>query len=250
MQLLLDYDKTDPDNPEIVKWIKVVAQFIGEFGMGKEQADNEDDAIKDELEDIIVSDKTVQIDLQEKQVETLNIEGTRQSEHRHDKNVSAHERARQESLDQVESDSLEEDLVEDAYKHMGESYILNDEGTGEEVEEVDFSEIEDTQEERMTLKRKTYEEQSKLYTKEGFSHANLKDKSGRDLSAKEAETLQAAQLDEFEKDLAEQAVENLSSRETAETGAKVFDLNSKIAAQRQAKQMVDKKRHEKLKQAA
>lgn len=250
MQLLLDYDKTDPDNPEIIKWIKVVAQFIGEFGMGKETEEKQEDAIQDELEDIIASDSTVQDDLEEKQIETLNIEGARQSEYRHDKNVSAHERARQESLDQVEGGSLEEDLVEDAYKHMGKTYILNEEGSGEEVKEVDFSDIDTTEEERMELKRKTYEEQSKLYKKEGFSHATLRDKSGQDLSAKEAETLQARQLDEFEKDLAAEALENLSDREVGEKGAKVFDLNSKIAAQRQAKQLVDQKRHEKLKQAA
>lgn len=250
MQLLLDYDKTDPDNPEIVKWIKVVAQFIGEFGMGKETEEKQEDAIQDELEDIVASDSTVQDDLEEKQIETLNIEGARQSEYRHDKKVSAHERAHQESLDQVEGGSLEEDLVEDAYKHMGNSYILNEEGSGEEVKQVDFSDIETTKEERLELKRKTYEEQSKLYKKEGFSHATLRDKSGQDLSAKEAETLQARQLDEFEKDLAKEAVENLSDREVGEKGAKVFDLNSKIAAQRQAKQLVDQKRHEKLKQAA
>ncbi|MEK7547366.1 MAG: hypothetical protein AAB540_00575, partial [Patescibacteria group bacterium] len=251
MKLLLKYNETDPDNPKILFWMETTARYMKEFGSGKKREDSAEKEIGREMEEIVKSDQEIKDILEEEQIKTLNIKGAKINAQRHDNKENAHERARIESLDKTETGSIEEDLTEDAYNQMGEEYVLDEEGTGEEIEIIDFDEDGMFEEDIRHSKEKTYEEQAKIDTKEGFSHVNLEDGSGRIISAKEAEVIHKEQLEELEKKLAEKTLDKVEAKTPSQgSEAKPYDLSNQIAARRKAKELIDKKRHEKLKQKA
>ena len=169
--------------------METTARYMKEFGSGKKREDSAEKEIGREMEEIVKSDQEIKDILEEEQIKTLNIKGAKINAQRHDNKENAHERARIESLDKTETGSIEEDLTEDAYNQMGEEYVLDEEGTGEEIEIIDFDEDGMFEEDIRHSKEKTYEEQAKIDTKEGFSHVNLEDGSGRIISAKEAEVI-------------------------------------------------------------
>ncbi|OGJ42708.1 hypothetical protein A3I58_00915 [Candidatus Peregrinibacteria bacterium RIFCSPLOWO2_02_FULL_39_10] len=252
MKLLLEYNETDPDNPKILFWMETTARYMKEFGSGKKRKDSAEKEIEREMEEIVGSDTEMQESIEEEQIKTLNIKGAKISAQRHDNKEDAHERAKIESLDKTETGSIEEDLTEDAYSQMGEEYVLDEEGTGEEIESIYFDEDGMYEEDLRHAKEKTYEEQAKIDTKEGFSHVNLEDKSGRIISAKEAEVIHKEQLEELERKLTDKTLDKVQAKTPSQEGSKEkpYDLNNQIAARRKAKELIDKKRHEKLKQKA
>jgi hypothetical protein len=250
MKLLLEYNESDPDNPKILFWMNTVAQYMKEFGSGKKMEENKEKELDKEMEDLAANDDTIKDDLEENQIRSMNIRGAQQSEDRHDKNKSAHERAKKESMGKVSDGSLEADLTEDAYDQMGDDYILNKKGTGEKVEDLQFNNVSMIKEDKQKLKRKTYQQQIKLDQKEGFTHANLLDKTGRQISAREAEVLQEQERAQLASKLAEKGQKNLAKKTTKTEGAKILDFQAKAKAMRQARKITKRKEEEHLKEAA
>ncbi|MFH1284317.1 MAG: hypothetical protein ABIH78_01875 [Candidatus Peregrinibacteria bacterium] len=246
LETLIDYWRTDLENKDILFWIGVAKDRIEKFGSGKTAGETADKNIKQEIKHLAETDKKTKDTLLEQQVKTLNIEGQRQSEQRHQKKVSAKERAKDESLKRVEEGSLEADLTKDFYEQTDEETILDKEKKGEELDVIKFSDIKTSKEEVQRLKGETYHSQGKLIKKEGLVDIKLSDKTGKRLSADAAEAKHEQELESAEKALAEEALKKAKSKET---DSKVFDLNTEMAARREAKRIIDEKTHKHLKAA-
>ncbi len=204
-----------------------------------------DKELESEMDRLAESDKTLKDDLEEHQVKSLNLEGAKQSEEKHDRKVSAQDRAKKESMSRVQSGSLEADLTEDAYKQMGKDFILDEEGKGEKVTKIEFGKMGIQEKDRENLKRRTEKEQTRLDHNEGFSHVNLY-QDGRQVSAREAEAIQEKDTEELTDKLAEKAQERVAAKSGLGENTAVFDLQSKLAARRKARQLVKDKEKEKL----
>jgi hypothetical protein len=250
MKLLLNYNEEDPDNPKILFWMKTVAEYMKEFGSGKKMEDSMEKELDSEMDRLASNDQTLKDDLEEHQIRSMNIRGAKQSEDRHDKNKSAQQRAKKESMGRLADGSLEADLTEDAYDQMGEEYTLNKKGTGEKIEDLRFNQVSMIKEDKQKIKRKTYQKQINLDNKEGFTHANLIDKTGRQISAREAEVLQAEERSKIEERLAEKAQKNVAQKTTKAEGSKILDFQAKAKAMRQARRITKNKESEHLKEAA
>ncbi|MEK7085554.1 MAG: hypothetical protein AAB953_00885 [Patescibacteria group bacterium] len=249
MKLLLEFNETEPDNAKVLFWMKVTADYMKEFGSGKKREKTVEKELERELDEMAQGDEMLRDELTEQQLKTLNIEGAKQSEQRHDKKTSAHERAKEESMGKMQEGSVEADLTMDAYEQLGDEYIIDKETKAEKIQTVDFKETGINDQDKEKLKRKTYQEQSKLDTKEGFMR-EIEDKSGRKIKSEEAKVLQKEELEKIEERMAQEAEQKVSERTTGQTqGAKIFDLTAKMAARRKAGELVDKKRYEKLKTA-
>ena len=249
MKLLLEYNESQPDNPKILFWMQTVANYMKEFGSGKKREATIDKELEQEMEQVVANDKGTQDEILEQQIKTLNMEGVKQSEQRHNQTTSGQERARKESMERVHSGTLEADLTADAYKQLGKEYMVDKEGRAKKIDTIQFKDngLKMQEQDRFRMKRETFRQQTRLDKKEGMFTA-MKDKQGNVVAHQVAENLQKAELEKLEKEIAEKAQKKVDSRITSNDseGAKVFDLNTRIAAQRKAKELVDKKRHERL----
>lgn len=246
LKKLIAYNDKDPDDPDIIFWMEVAMKRIKEFGSGKKTEDNTEKQIEEEIKKVATSDESIKDDLEEENLERLNIQGVEMSEHRHGEKASAQARAKDESMDATEHDSLEAELTEDFYEQTDSEHILDAEGSGEEMTEVKFDDAEYTGEEIQSLKERTRENESRLFNKEGFTHIKLKDKSGREIKSDEAKEQQSKDLEDLTERIAEQAEDNIAAKEGKK--GSVFDLNARIAAKRKAKEFVeqDTTSHERL----
>lgn len=243
MKLLLESNAQEPDNPKVLFWIETVAKYMREFGTGVKKEETMNKTISDEMDEIFDEEKIAD-KLEEQQIKQHNIHGAKLSEKKHDNSISAEERAKKESLKQIETDSVEEELTEDFYA-VKDGFILNKEGTGEEITEIKMGEDKLRTREQTSLKKETFLNQSKLDKNIGFSNVELKDEKGRTISAKEATAIEEKATDTLENLVAENAQDKIERK----TG-NVFDLSSRIAAQRKAKEEVENRKHERIKNAA
>jgi hypothetical protein len=243
MKLLLEFNSQEPDNPKILFWMETVAKYMKEFGTGAKKQDTMDEKISDEMDEIF-NDETIADKLEEQQIKHHNIHGAKLSEKKHDNSISAEERAKKESLKQTKTDSIEEDLTKDFYD-VKDGFILNDEGTGEKITKIKMGEDMLKTREQTSLRSNTFHNQNKLDKNIGFANVELKDEKGRTISAKEATTIEAKATESLEEIVATNAQKQVEQK----TG-NVFDLSSRIAAQRKAKEEIEERKNKKLKNAA
>jgi len=252
MKKLLEFNETNPDNPKILFWMQTVANYMKEFGSGKKREATIDKELEQEMEKAMSTDKGTQDELLEQQIKTLQMEGVHQSEERHNKTISAQERARKESMGRVQGHGLEADLTADAYKQLGKDFRVDKKGKAKKIETIQFKDnnLKMQEQDRFRMKRETFKEQINLDKKEGM-FTTMKDKQGNVIAHEVAAKLQQAELEKMEKEMAEKAQKKVDSRITSNDsqGAKIFDLNTRIAARRKAKELIDKKRHERLRAA-
>lgn len=247
LKKLLAYNDEDPDDADIIFWMEVAIKRIKEFGSGKKAQAETEQQIEEELDDMVTSDQEIKDELQKENIERLNIQGVEMSENRHSQKASGQERAQDESMDSAEHDSLEAELTEDFYSQTDDEHILDDEGYGEKMTEVKFDEAEYTKEEMQELKEATRGKEGDLFSKEGFTHVKLKDKSGREIKSNEAKVQQKSNLEDLEDLMTEKVEETIQAKE-GRKGASIFDLNARIAAKRKAKEIVQEETtsHERL----
>lgn len=251
LRLYLIANPEEEDDQVMMYLEEQLVKAAREIGKEKKGEKTQEQTIEEEMGKVVATEQTEQAAIEEQQIKTLNLEGVRQSEERHQRIKSAQKRALKESMAKTKGGTLEADLTEDAYEQMGEEFRLNKEGSGEQIEEIDFKEAAQRSEERQSLKRKTYQEQTRLDKKEGFTHVTFKDKSGRKLSAQEAKAAQEKELEQLELELADKTLDKVKRKEgPKKPGTEAYDLTSKIAAHRKARELIDKKRHEKLRNAA
>ena len=236
----------DEENDTVLMYLEEqLAKAAREFGSQKVKEKSQEKMAEKEVEKALSQDEILKRQLEDEQIKHLNIHGAEISEQRHNKTISAQERAKKESIARTKAGTVEDELTRDAYEQMGDQHILNKEGTGEKIDDVMFMDGVSLQKDsRDQIKHHTYQQQSKLDTKEGFTHVKLKDKSGREISAEEAEALQEKDFEKIEDTLVDKAQDKVEKK-----GAKIFDLNAQIAAKRKAKELVDAKKHEKLRAA-
>jgi hypothetical protein len=252
MKKLLEFNENTPDNPKILFWMQTVANYMKEFGSGKKREQTVDKELEKEMEKIAATDKGTQDQLLEQQIKTLNMEGVKQSEQRHNQTISGQERARKESMSRVQGSGIEADITADAYKQLGKDIRIDKEGKAKKIDTIQFKDnnLKMQEQDRFRMKRETFKEQTSLDKKEGMFTA-MKDKQGNVIAHQVAANLQKAELEKLEKEMAEKAQKKVESRVTSnETqGAQIFDLNTRIAARRKAKELIDKKRSERLRAA-
>ncbi|MDP2643217.1 MAG: hypothetical protein Q8P62_05230 [Candidatus Peregrinibacteria bacterium] len=246
LKVLLEYNDRDPDHPKILFWLEKTAEYIRSFGSGKQKIDESFEAeLEDEIEEAMGEEETKKF-IEEEQLETLSLEGTEESERLHGNKKSAKERAEDESLSRVGTTSLEAELTQDFYENSDEEFILDKEGKGEEVTEVQFDDTEYKKEEVQDLKKEVYHKQDRLREKRGLVDTVLKDKDGKAITTKEAQRLQQKDVDNLEEEIMENMEENIATKKGTPEGAEVFDLTQRIAAKRKAKEMLNKRLHTKL----
>lgn len=253
VQFMKQEQAENPDaegDPKVKFWLETAAKHVKELGSGKKKID---DSFEAEIEDEAASalqEEPIAKFAEEEQLETLSLEGTEESERLHENKKSAKERAEDESMARISSTSLEGELTQDFYENSDEEFILDKEGTGEEVTEIQFDNIEYKKEEVDELKKEVFHKQDRLREKRGLVDTVLKDKEGKVITTKEAQKLQQKDVDELEEEVMDHVEENIATKRGTSEGAEIFDLTEKIAAKRKVKDMVDKKLHEKLKSAA
>jgi hypothetical protein len=253
LKTLMEYNDANPDDKDIIFWMEVALKRIKEFGSGKKREEEETKQVEEEIDSIASSDEKMKDRIEEENLTTLNLDAARQSENRHEKKVSGQDRAEKESMAKA-SGEMEKDLTEDFYSQTDDQHILNKEGTGEKMSEIKFDGVDMTDQERQKLKDNTRKHETQILDKTGFTHIDIKDKSGKKISAQQAESEQAARLEQLENELAEKALEKTAKKEgkSTDSGATIYDLTTRMAAKRKAKDLLDKERHshERLKNAA
>jgi hypothetical protein len=249
---LADYNKENPDDPKIIFWIGVVASFLAKFGSGKKMEETRTKQIEEKMEKIARSDEELKDEIEEANLKTINIKEAKISEERDAKKKSGQDRAEKESVARTQDGSLEQEFTKDLYEQTDDEHILDESGTGEHMTEVKFQDAKMTDTDRQALKETTREKQSRIIEKKGFTHVNLKDKSGRKISATEAETENKKKLEDLQDKLEEKTIEKIAKLEgkpSTPASLAVFDLNDKMAAARKSREIVDResKSHERLK---
>lgn len=252
MKKLLEFNENTPDNPKILFWMQTVANYMKEFGSGKKREATVEKELEQELEKDATTNKETQDQILEQQIKTLQMEGVKQSEQRHSQTISGQERARKESMTRVQQGSVEGDLTADAYKKLGKNFMVDKEGKAKKIEEIQFKDnnLKMQEQDRFRMKRETFKEQTKLDKKEGMFTA-MKDKQGNVIAHQVAANLQKAELEKLEKEMAEKAQKKVESRITSNDSQanNVFDIQTRIAARRKAKELIDEKRKERLRAA-
>lgn len=232
--------------------MQTVANYMKEFGSGKKREATVEKELEQELDKIATTDKGTQDELLEQQIKTLQMEGVKQSEQRHSQTISGQERARKESMTRVQQGSVEGELTADAYKKLGKNFMVDKEGKAKKIEEIQFKDnnLKMQEQDRFRMKRETFKEQTKLDKKEGMFTA-MKDKQGNVIAHQVAANLQKAELEKLEKEMAEKAQKKVESRTTSNDSQanNVFDIQTRIAARRKAKELIDEKRKERLRAA-
>lgn len=198
-----------------------------------------EEEIETEMESVAINDTTISEDLEEAQIKHLNIELAKQSEYQHDREKDAQKRGMKESLDRTEEGSIEEELTEDFYaKAQDKKHVLDEEGYGEEVLAVEFDDQGMDDQDLNKLKSRTHKQQDQIDYQQGAENIVLVDDSDRLINSSEAEAFEEANTNkELKERLAEKAEEQMENRNT--TGAKVFDLQSRIAARRKAEDIAE-----------
>lgn len=255
LQLVMKYAEKDRKNPEVIKLLQVVNAHIQGFGLGESSGDTMEEKTEDEMERMAQSDEHVRQGLQKAQAFERNLKGAKMSEERHNRKIDATERSQEESLSHIQSGTVEADLTKDFYKQTkGEGFTLDKEGKGDKVRTIQFKENEQmTNENLQKLRRETEKDETKLDTKEGIAKVEVKDKDGKIVSAKEeGAKLQEQQDAKLAKEMAEKTKENLKrkSGQSETMGAKVFDLNAEMMARRKAQELIEKRKHERIKNVA
>lgn len=252
MKKLLEFNENTPDNPKILFWMQTVANYMKEFGSGKKREATVEKELEQELEKDTTTNKETQDQVLEQQIKTLQMEGVKQSEQRHSQTISGQERARKESMTRVQQGSVEGDLTADAYKKLGKDFMVDKEGKAKKIEEIQFKDnnLKMQEQDRFRMKRETFKEQTKLDKKEGM-FTSMKDKQGNVIAHQVAANLQKAELEKLEKEMAEKAQKKVESRITSNDSQanNVFDIQTRIAARRKAKELIDEKRKERLRAA-
>lgn len=236
----------NPGHPEIVKAMKAAVAFLDAFGGGEAANDNIEQEAEKAMEARLKSDETLKDEMLEEQITTLNIEGTEQSIRKNDNVVSLQERADKEALGST-ADETEKKMVKSFNEQRDNDYILNEDLTGEKITRLEISDNATDKTDLKSLKRRTEKEQNKLNNEEGIL-TEIEDKSGRKVTPDEAKALQEKNLDRMEQEMAEQALKDVEGKKAL--GSSVTDLNSRIAARRKARSLIDEKRHQKLEKAA
>ncbi len=239
LKKLIEYNDADPDDPDIIFWMEVALKRIKEFGSGKKLKDKTEKQIEEEIESVTKSDEKIKDDLEEQNLKTLNLEGAKMSEERHARKIDGQKRAARESINATQGDTLTKELTEDFYEQTDEKHILDEEGKGEEITEIKFDHISSTSQERQELKEKTRQKESDLLDKKGLK-VNLKDKTGRKISSQEAEVEQKKDLNRLEDEITKKASKKTEKKSA---GATIFNLNTRIAAKRKTKDLVEKETH-------
>lgn len=226
---------------EIWNLMKLANKEANKKGKGKKLEETEEKQVEEEVKTIAKNDEKIKDKIEEANLVTLNLEGTRQSEDRHQKTVSGQNRAKKESIARAKN-QLEEDLTEDFYKQTDDKHILNKEGTGEKITEIKFDRVDMTNQERQKLKGETRKHKNQLFNEIGFTHFEKKDKSGKIISTEQAENKQATQLEQLENELTEKALKKTEKR-SGKNDKSIFNLNTRVAAKRKSKELLNKERH-------
>jgi len=242
LKKLIEYNDANPDDQDIIFWMEVALKRIKEFGSGKKQEKETDKQVEKEVKSVTETDEKIKDRIEEENLTTLNLEGAQMSEEKHGRKISGQDRAEEESIDRTQSGSLEKDLTKDFYKQTDKKHILNEEGTGEEITEIKFDDTDMTGRERQSLKEKTRQKEGRLINKKGFTHIEKKDKSGKKISSEQAQGKQKERLERLEDDIAKKALKKAEKKEGKEDKS-IYDLNTRVAAKRKSKEIVEKERH-------
>lgn len=249
LKMLMMYDEQNPDDKQILFMIEMAAKQLREQGSKKEATTSFEQQMEEQLKKESVQTQNKK-EIEEEQIIHLNIVGAKQSEQRHNKQKEAQARAKKESMTRVAGTPEEAKIVEAYYEQTDKQHILDKEMTGKKTTEVKFNDVAMTEERRHAAKVDLYQNQARITQKEGLL-SQFKDKDGRILSAEEADKKQERDVDAIAEKLATEAYDKVSAKEKA-TGPKrnIFDLQQRITAKRKARELVDKKTNERIKQAA
>lgn len=236
MDLLREWNKSNPNDMQVLKLLQWAANEM--LQNAKSQNDNTEFGIS---KSEILNDAALKNELEEQHLVEANLTGIEMSA-RHNQNVQdAQTRAQMESVDNTEEDSIEAAITEDFYdkaRAAKDEVILDEDNDGEadQITTISMDNVAMKKEERNDVRQATYEHNSRLRTKEGFTHIQIADQTGKTITSKEARAKQEKELNELENDIAD-AIEDQTNEATV--GGKVFDLTERIAAQRQARKLIE-----------
>ena len=249
LKILMLFDEQNPDDKQILFLIEMAAKQLRQNGSKNKVDEDYERELEREIAEAAAKGQNKK-DIEEENVIHLKIVGAKQSEQRHDKQKQAKTRAEDESLERMPGNSIEEDLVEDYYEKTDDSHFLNEDATGEEVNETKIEEIPYTDAERHEEKVDVFEKQDRITHREGL-FTQFTDKSGRIISAEEAEQGEDQFVQDIADNLAEESQERMEAKQAAKTPiGSILETQRQVAAQRKAREFVDKKINERIKDAA
>jgi len=249
---LTKYNLKTPNDPKILFYMKMAIEGMEKFGSGKINTKEEDEKkLEATLEKEMISNKNKK-EIEKSQLKTLNIKGSKQHEDRHE-STNVQERSKTDLLSKVEAGSTEESLINDFYiKEKATTdtnkYTLDQDGSAKKLEKIKFakqgteSSADMNDQEMQALRKETYKQQSKITTeKSGFAR-EIKDESGRTLSAETAEK----KLKQEQENFAERLAMNAIKRQKKEPGMRFNKIAEAAAAKRIAMQKLQEKTNKQL----
>ena len=239
-------DLTESEKDELEFWMQTAKNKMEKFGRGETMEDDDQKEVEQEIDRLADHDTTIKEDIDEEGLTHMNLEGAELSEFKHNKNKDAQERAKKESMSRAQGDELKEDLTESFYEQTDDSHILDKEGTGEEIKEIQFDDNKRiTKEDRAGLRETTRKHESDLTQKRGFTHVIFKDKAGKKLNVEQSKQLHEQKIEKIEDTLADKAIDKVASKKGAEKDSNIFDLNARISAKRKAKEKLEEEMNDK-----
>lgn len=159
-----EYDKYKNNNTIKFLW-GVIQAAINSFGMGELiDEDEQIKAIEDTVEDISETNVTMKENLLESYLKRRNLEGVDQNIDRHNKVEDAETRAKTESIESTSEGSTEAIITEDFYEQTDSNTILDQEGQGAEIRDIELGNSNNS-EEIQSLRAKMLEgDQAKIDT--------------------------------------------------------------------------------------
>ncbi len=243
--LLMQYQKQFGTNKKLKFTIKTIQNYMLEFeeeieskrktteAEQKPTTANKEDTSKEKIQENIEStlkQADIQEEIKERKLILQNIKGQRISEKRNNGSIKAHKRAQSESLKSAQN-STEKDLTKSFYK-QSPSHILDEDGKGQKVENINISADSLSKNSLRNLREKTEANRKKLENNTGFTHINLRDSSGEIVSADAAEKTQQQKLRNLSKKIAIKCTTDISTGESniIDLRALQTDIIDQIAA--------------------
>jgi hypothetical protein len=137
---------------------------------------------------------------------------------------------------------LKKELTKDFYKQTDNTYILNKEGTGEKITEINIQKTNLNDTKKQELTEKTRKKQTEINKKEGLE-TKFKDESGKKITTTEGRILQKGKLEKLEEKIADKAIEKTKKKSATRPDNNMSYLNERIAAKRKSKEIIEEKIH-------
>lgn len=249
------------EDPAIGQLFEDINNAKNALGLNKQASKTEEEKAEQEQEDVVkqvMSEETTKDKVTRLNIQRINIKETQRSQRKHQQ-ISAKDRSKTEAMQRTSNDQKAQEIIKDYYELTDKKHGLQKDQetagkeTGSEFVEVKFQEQETpmTKEQLQVQKRRLLKHRDKMIKKEGFTHVQITDQSGKELEAKEALVRQKEKEDKLDEKISEVAEKNLRTRRSSTEKEDSFaSINTKLALKRKIAKEKERMAQDMLKEQA